>query len=668
MPMKWLLRQNTIPILFNFLIMVTFSSVIVTYANSSVTPSIQNSHNDPVIRVAGDAYLPPFSFVSSEGEFGGFSIDLFKAVSEVTGLSFEYIPMELYQAEEALKTGRVDVVIGLKYTAEREINYDFSDSYFTMSEGIVVPIEEDQIKFLSDLKEKTVAIQNEHVAFDLLQNVRRVQMNIAQNQEDALKLLMLGRADAFVGNKWTAAYYLKKWEIEKKYRLIENPIQPAEYAVAVGKGNEDLLKKINLGLLTIKANGKYDQLYYDWFSYRSTLMSRLKYAIFGMIVVISLIISFSIIWNHRLKKEVLKHTKALQDANVHLEKSKLEIANREAFKNQVINSTPSGIVTFDLNWNVSSINKEASRYDTDTHTKSIPSLIRQILHTTMDEYDCKNSKSGEVDIYENDCEYLFYYNLRPIYDSDQDSIGYLLTFENRTEERRLQQKLAIQEKMHALGQLSAGVAHEMRNPLTSIKAFIELLPEKYDNPSFRAAIKQHVPEEINRLNQIIEDLLDYSRPKAPKKEVFDVGNWLESVLALFQPIFKEDGIELVVKVESNTLMYADPQQIKQVLVNLILNSIDAMKEVEDRKLSIKCYSDKNKSMLRLVDTGMGMKQLDIERIYEPFYTTKKNGVGLGMTVCFQLIKENKGEIQIKSELGKGTGFEIILPHSTSREE
>jgi len=625
--------------------------------------------SEEMIRVAGDKSLPPFSFLNDKNKLEGFSVDVFKEIAKSEGMKVEYIPMDLNQAVEALIKGEIDAIIGMKYNTDRDEMFDFSEYYFTISESIVVPKENEDIQYLSDLKYKLVAIQKNHVAFDILLDVRKVHMNIASSQTNALDLLFMERADAFLGNRWTAQYYLEKKGKEKEYKIINDPIQPADYAVAVKDGNIDLIKKINNGLLTIRANGTYNNVYNKWFNEKNSKMIQqmksIVYLLIGILMIVGIVLFIGLVWNNRLKQEVMKQTRELKEANLRLELSKKEIANQGAFKEQILNTVPTGIVTFDMNWNITSMNKEAKKVLFTNRGWGNHPIIKKVFDIYTKE--CEEMISGEIEFNQNTKPYFMVFQLRPLLNVNNEKIGLLLIFQNRTEEKKLHEKLIIQEKMRALGILSAGIAHEIRNPLTSIKTFIELLPIKYNNPSFREAIREHVPREINRLNQIIEDLLDYSRPKTPKKELFYVKEWLDSILILFKPTFKKEKVNFTMSIDDNLTIYADKQQLKQVLVNMILNAIDSMKNSNSKNLKISSFSIGQITIIQIEDTGCGMSKKDLEKCFDPFFTTKPNGVGLGMTISLKSIKENDGDIEIESHVGKGTNIQIMIPRVKTRE-
>ena len=222
-------------------------------------------------------------------------------------------------------------------------------------------------------------------------------------------------------------------------------------------------------------------------------------------------------------------------------------------------------------------------------------------------------------------------------------------------------ELLKKDKMEALGNLVACVAHEIRNPLTSIKTFTELIPLKFDNPDFREKISLHVPREIERLNHIINDLLDYSHPRKSCGEKIFVKELVESTLVLFSERIMKNRIALEIAIEGDITIFVDKQQIKQVIINVILNAIEAVGNREDACLHITSCKDKNEVVLVVADNGAGIAATDVNRVFEPFFTTKNNGTGLGLFVSYQLVKENGGDILVDSGENCGTKLTMRFP-------
>ncbi|MBD1383246.1 transporter substrate-binding domain-containing protein [Metabacillus arenae] len=628
-----------------------------------------------VYRIAGEKHLAPFSYINNHGEFTGFSIDLLDHIAEEENVEFEYIPMDLYQATRALQEGKINAIMGLKYSADQNQIFQFSEPYFTMADVVIIPNHlKSSVNSLADLRGKTVAMREDPVSFELLQNVRQIEFQFALDPEDALHLLFLGRADAFLSNKWTAEFYLEQSQKKGQYAVLDDFGVPSEFAVATWPGDTQLLSMINHALVDMKASGEYQRLYTKWFAPSDERLKEMQNWITVLLVMIGLTFGSLLviyIWSKRLKKEVEKRTSALADANRKLEVQQHAISQAHAFKTQIIDHMFSGVLTFDQSLKLTSLNQRAKEMLCLTEVESVQTteihkhpLIRQIFQT----YEtAKHKKSGpflfteEIE-YKQDGELHFVlYRVIPLYEERDQKNGYLITLADRSEERMLEKKLATQEKMRALGQLVAGVAHEVRNPLTSVKTFIDLLPRKYEDPAFRKELLKHVPEALKRMNHIVESLLDYARPKYPQKITFDLESFIHSLVAIIEPTLKKQGVRLRLEIEPSMQLYSDPDQIKQVMLNLMLNALDAMETSAEKKLSIRAEVENGTGFIHVEDTGSGMEKEELPHILEPFYTTKKHGVGLGLSLCYQWIQENNGEMNVETKKGCGTTFTLNLP-------
>jgi signal transduction histidine kinase len=399
-------------------------------------------------------------------------------------------------------------------------------------------------------------------------------------------------------------------------------------------------------------------------------IAQLEHFIFLLSIVLiasALILLIIYVWNQRLKKEISIQTRKLRLLNEHLEEQKKKIADSNAFKDQILNSIDTGIVTFNVHFLPTSCNARA--VDMLDLSGNIPikiqysSLLKKLLKHFNTEKN--NQKHPEVplifDTYENGQRKVISYRILSMYDSQGKQTGYLLSMNDETEKKKLEQKLVTQEKLHALGQLVAGVAHEIRNPLTSIKTFVDMLPKKYDHPQFREMMIEHLPIEVNRLNMIVCDLVDFARPRPPDKKMYSAKE-LAKFLSFHQVMIEKKQIMLEQTIDESLVFYIDIQQIRQVLLNIILNAISAVEGMSEKKIKISIEKeDENTGRIIVTDTGKGIAKEQLNRIFEPFYTSKEKGVGLGLTLSYKLIKENNGDIQVTSKPNHGTTFMVTLP-------
>lgn len=234
--------------------------------------------------------------------------------------------------------------------------------------------------------------------------------------------------------------------------------------------------------------------------------------------------------------------------------------------------------------------------------------------------------------------------------------------------RRVQAELVKSEKLVSLGRLAAGVAHEIRNPLHTMKVSIDMLQRKIaDQPQARE-FADMISEEVFRLDHFVSDFLSYARQPPPKPTPTDINEMLNEIATGHSGLAAEKGVVIEKKLDKSLPLFPlDPFQIERALVNIVVNALEAMPEGGRLTLSTRLVvpSDKQDSApeleIRVTDTGMGMDQETLQNAFDPFYTTKELGTGLGLPFTQSIVEGHWGRIQITSEVGKGTSFVITLP-------
>ncbi len=226
--------------------------------------------------------------------------------------------------------------------------------------------------------------------------------------------------------------------------------------------------------------------------------------------------------------------------------------------------------------------------------------------------------------------------------------------------KKAQEELKRTERLKAVGTLAAGMAHEIKNPLTSIKTFAEYLPIKHNDPGFIEKFQKIVIPEVNKINNIVQQLLDFSKPRVLKLEQSDIHQIIDQTLSFLNSEIIKYNIKIIKNYGDNLVpLNLDRSQMQQVFLNLFLNSIDAMKRTGG-KLTITTKSLSNDVEITISDTGRGISKKDLEHVFDPFFTTKETGTGLGMSIVYGIIKEHGGDITVQSEEGKGTILRIKL--------
>ena len=228
--------------------------------------------------------------------------------------------------------------------------------------------------------------------------------------------------------------------------------------------------------------------------------------------------------------------------------------------------------------------------------------------------------------------------------------------------KKLEAEIRQGQRLADLGTLAAGMAHEIRNPLSAIKTYVALLPMKIGKPDFLEKFQRTVPREINRLNALIEELLELSRLPKYNFQLIDIRALLEHCIDLMEANLNAGNIDCqrAIPVDLPAIM-ADPDQLEKVFINLMRNGAQAMPG--GGVLKIHAKNENNRVLIDFTDTGHGFSLEQAQNIFNPFFTTKVKGTGLGLAITHKVISEHGGQIKAKSKIDAGSCFSISLPTS-----
>ena len=246
---------------------------------------------------------------------------------------------------------------------------------------------------------------------------------------------------------------------------------------------------------------------------------------------------------------------------------------------------------------------------------------------------------------------------------------------------KLQVESARQERLAALGGMAAVLAHEIRNPLGAIKGLAQFLAEKLTDHPRHTEMTQSIATEATRLERLVNDLLTYARPRPPKRLSINLVDSLGHVLALVRPAADQGGVELHLEApDEGTPVHADSEQLQQLFSNLLLNSLQGMPQGGTLTVRVVRQEDgaaasqqrasgsgSESVAVRVVDTGAGIPETDLPRIFEPFYTTRTQGTGLGLAICRQIVEAHGGTIQVERTGPQGTTMLVLLPMESAHD-
>lgn len=489
-------------------------------------------------RVAGDIQFPPYEYLDTDGVYKGFNVDLLKAISLVTGMEFEFIPMKWEDAFRSIERDQADIIQGMKESEDRRTRFNFTDSLLLNSQSIFVRANYYSINNNSDLVGKTLAVMKEDIVYFELSRIKDINIIQYDTMEEAVYGMINGEVDAMVGNTLTVNYICKENHWIDQVKIVGQTLNEQKYSMAVSKDNPQLLRSLNEGLDEIQKNGMYDALYRKWFgtpirNSKEETEFQIKMLLAGLAVLILILLIVQLI-NRKLKRIIEEKTR---------------------------------------------------------------------------------------------------------------------------EEKILVNELRNYDKLQFMDKIISSLAHEIRNPLTSVKIYTTQMKNKLDNEEFMLAASNDIPEEIDRIDSLIKEFMEFTSPRKPQIKVLNLKEELENTIKFIKLQIKD--IQVDMEVDKDIHILFDAGHFKQIVLNVLLNCKDALSLTNNPHILVYGFENKDGVVLRFEDNGCGMTEEGLDYIFEPFYTTKDNGNGVGMFIVKKLVEENKGKIQAINNIS-GHGMSIIF--------
>jgi two-component system sensor histidine kinase HydH len=244
------------------------------------------------------------------------------------------------------------------------------------------------------------------------------------------------------------------------------------------------------------------------------------------------------------------------------------------------------------------------------------------------------------------------------------SLGYVILFRDLSEIRQLKREIERNQRLASVGKLAAGIAHEIRNPLSSIKGFATYFKERYRGVPEDQKTAEIMIQEVERLNRVIGQLLEFARPMSIKKKPVSLATLVQDSMKMIEADAHRKGIRLHVGgIPDIEEVSIDPDRIKQVFLNLYLNALEAMQNGGTLSVKLRRNDVSNNVEITISDTGTGIKEAYLPHVFDPYFTTKSSGTGLGLAIVHKIIESHGGTVRVKSRHGTGTTVAIILPSS-----
>ncbi|MEJ5351348.1 MAG: ATP-binding protein [Melioribacteraceae bacterium] len=333
----------------------------------------------------------------------------------------------------------------------------------------------------------------------------------------------------------------------------------------------------------------------------------------------------------------------------------------ESYSKKIVDNVSDGIIVLDSNYKIILINKAA---------QSILNLVDELIgmeaKKVFSDENCEEIFKTENKIFEKEClingtSKILLFSISKFEDDNKNS-NLIIVFRDLTEQKLREKQMFINEKMLAMGKLASTVAHEIRNPLNSIGTIAQQIGKDFEvkenQEEFNNLIKI-VYNEVKRINEIIEAFLKFAKPQPINPEEFLLNDFFDELFNQYYWQLKQKNISLIIDLKYHGKVVLDKSQMKQVFINLIENSLDAIEK--EGIISIHAYEEKGELNIIFKDNGKGIEQDKLKKIFDFYFTTKKKGSGIGLSIVHKIITEHNGNIHVQSKINEGTSFYIKLP-------
>lgn len=387
-------------------------------------------------------------------------------------------------------------------------------------------------------------------------------------------------------------------------------------------------------------------------------------------------------FNH-MASQLLRQRNELESAHAELRRRFEELSDLKGYTDNILNSITSGIITLDLDGRVVTLNPAAEHLTGLSATEAAgkycaevfahaPEVVEILIETLANRAGVAMASpklcrpdGGEIPVE---------ITTAPLTGAEGKELGVVGIFRDLTAVRQLEDQLRRADRLASLGTLAAGLAHEIKNPLTAFRTFTQILPQKFGDPRFLETFQRVIPRELERINAIVEGLLDLARPIKLTFEKVYVSDLVNRALELYADRIETKGITVVREFAPDLPpLKADPEHLYRVLVNLTANALDAMGSggrltartgwatPSDLLTSNRRSPEARWTKVEIEDTGIGISPSAAAKIFTPFFTTKERGTGLGLATAYKIVEDHGGQLTFKSVPDAGTTFTLLLP-------
>ncbi len=652
------MRKQLVSVLASWIFLVTLCAAI----------TVTEASTQEVWTIAVCEDLPPFHYVDESGSITGLHIEMINQVAAVKGASAQFIVYpHASEAVAALKNREVDFVLGSRTDGTGGLA-DVVSSEVLSTSTISAFVRNDRLEQVLDGQPPwpSVAFELGTVNYSQIAHFSPSSYSVYGNQRQLYQALKQGRADVAVGSRSTLMYLIEKDNAREQFSIINSNVTRLDYSLLIRAGDTVRLSIVNDGINAVRTSSFYDGLLNKWMIDidKRDMQRRISVLLWSIGIGLGaagIIFTVSLYTNRRLKYLVAEKTGELNQKVQELEEA-------SDLRNRLVEHISGGTLLVGADGKVLLANpaaKAMAGLPADASPDSISDLPifsdiwERIAPATEEERAAPALLTQGMGADRR----TFRYQYHPV-GANRETV---LTVEDVTREEQIKEEAFEERKNQTLNRIIAGVAHEIKNPLTTIRNYSALIERKGNSPEFQKAFHEYVPKEVDRISRMIETLINYARPPREQKTRIQISELVKDSVALSY-LSSKRGIEVHYQVPEDLWIYGRADQIRQALINLLINSIEAVetkmaareKPGDPLQIRISGFRTGCRVILEIYDQGSGMSEEDIRQCTDPFFTTKRHGTGMGLALTRQYIRENGGQLEIESVLGEYTRMKMIF--------
>ena len=376
----------------------------------------------------------------------------------------------------------------------------------------------------------------------------------------------------------------------------------------------------------------------------------------------------------KLQNRIKELDSELADKNLELGKNLKEKDKVKNYLNNILESLHNGVMVIDSEGRITAFNQSAGVILGKSSGKCLGKKLRDVFSSDFIELTLdplikskeKNESLDRVFCLKNKNKIDIRVSASPMKDHKSKEVGTVFIVQDVTHLKRLEEEVQRNQRLTAMGEMAAGIAHEIRNPLGSIELFASLLRKDLEEDVDKQLLADHICSGVKDMDRIISSILLFAKSPEPSRQRCNINAMMDELLEFSSNIIYPENIHITRKLDEEKLVCAgDVDLLRQVFLNFIRNAIQAMHEGGELKLESKIIKGNDKELpcvaVSISDTGVGISSENLKKIFNPFFTTKARGTGLGMAIAYNIIKAHQGTIEVESEENVGTTFTVKIP-------